>query len=412
MKTCKIKNSLVKLALASTISFLTPTIANAWSSNTSGVATALDEISLSGATGTLSDIIQQLNTMNNDELAYAYSTLAPIVDGAIMAESFQRQQNVFGYVTEHMDRMNFWRNHVGKSNFGGFAAGDDWTDFWEKGDRSTWIKGFRQHGNQSERQGIPGYEQNTNGLVAGFDNTFNETMLLGAALSYSYADVDHKVSERANTKINSYQATVYGSLDCRTPWFFKGQMGGAYNHYNITRTIDFGDVFLRPFGETDGWQVGLSADAGYVFDWRNVHVTPSLSMFYSHLDLDSFDETSAGTASQEFTNSDFDAFVMGFGVRFAQDYLYHNKLIQPEVHAYYYYDFINDLFETNSMFNGFGPSFVTSGVRADPDSYQLGFSLSVFTLYKNNFQISYDYLNRSDYKSHTGFIKWRMSLPL
>lgn len=396
----------------------TPVSAFATQTNTQGLAEILDLISMNGASGSLLGLIQQLGYFTNlDDLLLGLQTLAPIVDGALMQQSFENMQNAFGYITERMDRLQFWRNHLNRGHLGGggFSSGDvpyeGWYSKWDAGEKGLWLKLWRQHANQQGIDDIPGYKSNTWSLGGGFDSTMDETLLVGGALNYAFSEVHHRISDGAETKINSLQGTLYGSLDCIKPWFYNAQVGLAYNHYNIKRSIDFGTLFLRPEGETNGWQLGLNTEAGYVMEKGNFHFIPSASMFYSHLWLDGYEEGNVGTAGQSFESAQYDTWVFGFGASFNQDYVYRLKLLQPAVHAYLYYDVINDRFETNSAFVGFGPNFTTRGIGGDPWLVQLGASFTVYTLKNTVFELNYDFGYNTHYKTNTGFIKWRVSLP-
>lgn len=405
----------------------TPLSVFATQPNIQGLAEILDLISMTGATGSLLGIIQQLGFFTNlEDLLAALNSLAPIVDGAIVEQSFEMQRNMIGFINERMDRLSFWRNHLGRGHLGtGLSNGDGWFDFngwydqWDKGEKGFWLKLWHQHSNQQEVDDLPGYKSNLWGLVGGFDSTINEVLLVGASLGYGFAEMHHRISPHAETKLNSFNGILYGSLDCYKPWFFNGQIGLAYNMYDLNRTIEFGELVFAPDSETDAWQLGLNVESGYVFDCGTMHLIPSVSLFYSKLWLDGYDEGNVGTASLTYEDESYDTLLLGLGANLTKDFVYKLKLIQPAVHAYYYYDFISDRMRVDAAFTGFGPEFTAIGIRPERNSFQVGASLTVYTLKNTVFEVNYDYgftvdvdeLKIGDYQSHTGFIKWRISLP-
>ncbi|MGD9591365.1 MAG: hypothetical protein AB7V32_02470, partial [Candidatus Berkiella sp.] len=82
-------------------------------------------------------------------------------------------------------------------------------------------------------------------------------------------------------------------------------------------------------------------------------------------------------------------------------------LLQSEVHAMGFYDFINDRVQTTSQFTGAGPSFNTIGFKPVRDSYNVGASLTLFSHYHFNLSGEYDFNFKQDYRAHSGFFRVR-----
>ncbi|MBS0286256.1 MAG: autotransporter domain-containing protein, partial [Proteobacteria bacterium] len=370
--------------------------------NTIGVGGLLDELASSGVpvTGSLENIIEQLNSFDSaEEVNFALSTLAPIVDGAILNESFMAQREIFDAIGLRFDRMRFWTKHHGQSNTGlsGGDAGDE---------NSGWVKVLRQHANQKEREGVEGYHEDMLGLVVGGDTLVRDDIMLGAALSWTNLDMHDKIVNRNKTTVNSYQATVYASLECNTPWFFDGYAALAYNDYIVHRNIVFGNVDLFPRGEFKGWQAGAKGEAGYIFDFGSLHIVPIASLFYSHLNLDAYQETGADTANLVIAGSDFDALLGGVGVQLVDEYAYDSqRLFQAQAHMMVYYDFVGDRMQLSSQFVGAGPSFNTLGFTPAQTSFNIGGHVSLFSTHDWIFTVSYDFDVKEDYTANAGFLR-------
>ncbi|MBN9288974.1 MAG: hypothetical protein BGO43_08190 [Gammaproteobacteria bacterium 39-13] len=398
-----------------------PVSAFADQGNTIGVASALDNITRSGfspAFGAMHDLLAQLGSFTSEEeLNEALATLAPIVDGALLNESFAMQKSVFGSIGERMDRVSFWQKHLRQSNTfpAGIASGDEEKVGFGDFGSSIWAKTFRQHANQSRHKGIEGYSDTTWGVVAGYDRLFDDNYLLGGTLSVSQLKAHHHVSSHSQTKGNSYQATLYGDMNIEcplfvSPLFINALVGIAYNDYSTHRNIFFGDLFLSPSADYSGWQTGAEFEAGYIFSKDNRHIIPTASLFYSYLDLTGYDETGAGTVNQTVSASHFDTLIGSLGSKLIYDYACRKFLYQPEVHANINYAFLNSRMETTSQFIGAGPGFVTRGAKPERLGFNLGTSITLFTHSGFTFMANYDYEFKTNYHANAAFIRTRYEL--
>jgi outer membrane autotransporter protein len=367
-------------------------------SNTEGVAEALDAIIASGlATGELQSLIFQLGSFTSaDQLNDALATLAPNVNGAIL-EQFNWLRTMFDSVV--MERM------IHRGSIRG-VQGHNYGDDPER-PYGAWVKLLGQYAEQDERHDIDGFHDNVWGIAIGGDLMISEQALMGLALSYSHLNAEN-VNIRASTNAKSYQATLYGDYEFICPWYVNWLAAAAYNDYDAQRTIEFLNVTLHPESDFHGWQWGAKAEVGYDHVEGPAHLIPLVSLYYSHLDVDGYTETGAGTANQTVDENDFDLLQGGIGIRFAYDCPFDIDVIQPEFHAMAFYNFVNDRFETTSEFTGAGPSFTTAGARPPRGSYNLGVSLATFNTDRGMvFSASYDFYFKEDYESHAGFVRMR-----
>lgn len=384
--------------------------------NTHGVAGVLDVIAsgpsalLVGTTtqfqgpttGSLQAIINQMGIFTDAQsLNNALATLSPIVDGAITYESFNTQNAIFGTVGDRMDRMNFWRIHA-LSEPQGVAAGDSVTL-----DQGAWVKVYHQHGRQKIRHDIAGYSDHSWGITVGGDTMITNHSLIGASFSWTALDVNHDVSG-SKTNANSYQATMYSSVDFDCPLYVNAAVGVSYNNYITARNIVFNDLNIHPRGHYHGIQTGAKAEMGYVFGGLRYHAIPIASLYYSNLALRSYQETDAGNASQIIRRQDYDTLLVGAGGKLVDDYpMSDNYLLQSEAHAMMFYDLFDDNVQTTSQFVGAGPSFNTFGFKPARDSYNLGASLTLFSHYSFNMSAEYDFNFKQDYRANSGFVRVR-----
>ena len=372
--------------------------------NNIGAALSLNSLAASGAnvTGELKNIINQITTFSDaGTLNYALSTLSPTVNGAVLNESFNAQNETFDAITDHFDTQAFWQKHYGKSS-SGMSSGD------AQEPSSAWVKIFKQYGNQAQRGDILGYKNDTWGIIAGGDAYVKDNILVGLALSWANLDINDKRSVYETTRANSYQASVYANLECDTPWYYNGMLAVAYNEYRSDRNILFGNVNLFPHADYEGWQTGAKVESGYVYDFDTMQFVPHTSLFYSHLSLNSYTETGANTANLFVDDADFDAMLWGGGFKFIKEVALENeRFFQSEIHTRVFYDLFGDTMALTSQFTGGGPNFRTAGFTPARFSYNVGGNVSLYSRHNWVFTLSYDYDAKADYHANAGFLRIR-----
>ncbi|MBS0288574.1 MAG: autotransporter domain-containing protein [Proteobacteria bacterium] len=371
-------------------------------SNTVGVGEALDEIALSGQPidGILAQIVAQLSEMGDvASLNFALSTLAPVVDGALVGEGFLLEREIYDSIAERFDRKDYWRRYKTKNLQTGLASGDSFND------KAAWVKILGYHANQQKRDKVEGYRADTLGLVVGGDRVVLQDTLLGAAFSIASLDVNSKLLPNIKTTADNYQLTVYGSKACENAYFYNGLISLAYNNYTTDRSIQFGNVQAFPRGDYHGWQWGAKGEAGYVLGEGDYHTIPMATLFYSHLNIGSYVEHGAGTASQNISSSDYSAFIASLGIKFTYDFGYDQRLFQLQGYFNALYDFINDSMEITSQFTGGGPSFETLGFRPAKVSYNLGSNFTLFSKTTWSFMLNYDLNFKEDYVANAGYLR-------
>ena len=287
------------------------------------------------------------------------------------------------------------------NNKTGYSAGH----MNDKG-HGTWVKVFGSHADQNKRNGIQGYRAETWGMALGADMMITEKSLVGISGSWASADVNHD-SNGGGTDVKSYQASLYGSWNIKTPLYMNWMASVAKNKYDTTRNTIVGNFKQTTIADFDGMQYGARAELGYVYGQEAFHVTPSLALTYSHLDFDEYREKGTSTANQVIAYDDVNALLAGAGVKFSYDYDMKKSLVVPEVHANIAYDVIGDEQKANARFVQFGPTYETSGASAVRANYNAGASLTTYGDSGLGLSLSYDYNWKRSYHAHAGFIKVR-----
>ena len=372
-----------------------------------GLANTLDIIAETapGPSGALLGIINQLPHFTDVEsLNEALQNLAPLVDGGILNASFSTQQVSINDVDARMEQRRFVKRvNFASEPISSYVAGDP-----SNYNNAIWVKGFGQHARQWKREEIEGYRSDMTGVAIGGDRWFSDCVLLGFSANYAHVGVDHRLNG-SDTKIESYQATLYGSYQFASPLYFDAIASIAHNDYETHRYVVFGNVLLTPEGDYDGSQYALKGELGYELSHPNNawHSIPFISLYYSHLDLDGYTETGAGTANQSVQSADFDMLQAAVGFKFFYNWLYGCDIFRPNLHIGLAYDFIDDRMDITSQFTGGGPSFRTEGMRPAQLSFNGGVGFTYLAPMGLTFSAIYDLNAKDRYTAHSYLFKIR-----
>ncbi|MFO1257112.1 MAG: autotransporter domain-containing protein [Gammaproteobacteria bacterium] len=360
-----------------------------------GVATALETAGANtNLTQGLQDLMSDLqNLPSTAKVTTALQTLAPNVSGAAVAGS---QQGVELGATAIGERMQLARSDVG-SYHRGMSAGD----VFDNG-MGLWAQVVGSDFTQDLRGGVAGYDGNNLGVMFGADWKLTDELLFGVAAGYGTTDIDYDLAA-STLNIDTWQASVYGSWQFKEPWFADGMIGVSHHSYDQRRNIILPPSLRVALANYNGWQWNAKVRAGYEHQEGDWHITPAVSLKYSNLSIDDYNETNAGAANLRVSNKSVDSLVAGLGVKAE----YRAGMFAPEAHASAYYDFNANSQETNNLFLGSTVGFATNGVKPPHDSYEVGAGLNVYAMDKLQLNLHYDYSFKSDFHSHTGLFQIR-----
>lgn len=243
----------------------------------------------------------------------------------------------------------------------GMSSGEGFTQV------GSWFQVLHNDSNQDTRDDIDGYSANATGFSAGIDGQLNEATVLG--LAYSYVDTDVDSDNGNKTQVDSNALTGYGSWTYGQ-FFVDGSLTYGQNRNKSKRDILPG---VTAKGTYDSDILGLSALAGYAFDINNgMVVEPRVAARYSVVNIDGFTEKGGDAANLTTGDQRMEVGELGAGVRLAGQFEVAGGILEPEVKAMAYHDFIADSSDSTSTFVLGGNSFVTTGASSAKDSYELG----------------------------------------
>lgn len=241
----------------------------------------------------------------------------------------------------------------------GLSSGDGFTK------TGAWFQVIHNNSNQDQRDGIDGYSAKAKGFSAGIDGQLNDQTVLG--LAYSFVDTDVDSDDGNKTQVDSNALTAYGSWTY-DQFFVDGSLTYGQNRNKSKRHIDVTEATAT----YDSDVFGLSALAGYAFAVNPALVIePRVAARYSVVNIDGFTEKGS-SARLQTGDQRMEVGELGAGVRLAGQFEVAGGILEPEVKAMAYHDFIADSSNATSTYVLGGNSFVTNGASSAKDSYELG----------------------------------------
>jgi outer membrane autotransporter protein len=338
-------------------------------------------------------IVQRYSSIGDIEKAA--QQLRPEINNAAFQAAMGVTDRIFGLVEIHLAETHL-ASLTGKS---GVATGE------QPNGAGVWLQGFGFRGDQDKRKSVDGYTADAYGFAFGTDTLVGAGNLrVGGAFSYGQSNIDDKGVNNGNkTDIDSYQATLYGSL-LLDGWYLNGTLGLGKHSYDSKR-IALGGVIN---GSHDAWQYTAKVDAGWPLKVGSATITPVAALTCSRLDQDSY--TESGVGALHINSSDTDSFRSGLGAKALLPL--HEGAVNAglEVRAIWNHEFADTAQDTTASFVGGGSSFTTSGVDPAHDSAYLGASLRLSGGDKDVQQsllLSYDAEIKNQYLSHTALLQAR-----
>ncbi len=361
------------------------------SSNATAVKNVVDVAFASDST--LSSALDGL--AGSPEEGTALESLAPVVDGG----------SVIGTVLAGRASLNTLSYRLASLRTGisagqGLSAGDEVGE-----EKNFWLQGLGSYVDQSERQGIQGFEASTGGFAFGADKQINNNYLLGLAGSYSHTDVNSRLSEN-QTYINSYQGMVYGAYDFGDN-YLDAQFGLAYNDYSGKRFISVGAVDRQANADYEGYQFTTKFELGRDLALPNeLEFTPSLGLSWTHVEINDYTETGAGASNLIVNDQDYDILNLSFRGELRRTWGISQGSLTPEVHLGYNFEAIDDKIQTVAAFTGGGNTFQSTGFDPANHSAIGGTGLAYSG---DNFDLvaTYDFEAKQDFVSHSALLKGR-----
>jgi len=370
------------------------------------ITAGLASLSLSGSAGGVNDVADTafasdstlLNALNavssSDGLNDALESLAPVVNGGAIVGSVSA-----GTASRKVVQTRMANLRIGISAGQGLASGDEY-----EGERNFWTQGFGTFADQRGRDGFDGFDAVTGGFALGADKPVSKNLTGGLAFSYAFTNVNSDRSAN-RTLINSFQTTGYGSYEFGS-YFLESMVSLSYTTYEGLRSISVGSVERRARADYDGAQGSIKAGLGREFRFDDgVEITPSISLQYNHVYIDSYTESGADASNLDVGSQNYDSLYLTLNSEFSRTYEIDAGTLAPEIHIGYMYEALDEKVSTTSTFTGGGGSFKTSGFDPANHSLLAGAGLTFASLDNFDLKATYDMEMKDDYTSHSALLR-------
>ncbi|WDZ96226.1 autotransporter domain-containing protein [Herbaspirillum sp. WKF16] len=275
-------------------------------------------------------------------------------------------------------------------------------------DKGAWIKPFGSHARQGSYDGLLGFTANSYGLVAGADAQISGADRIGVALAYGHTNLNSGDSTApSEADVDSYQAILYGTHRLDETTNLDYQVDGGYHRTGGERRISFGGLNRQANAGYSGYSghAGVGLSRTFALPMDRAYATPRLSLDYSWIREDGYQESGAGALNLNVGSHTTQALIFRLGNQFDQYVGDHLKL---SVSLGAGYDALARQNLISSNFVGGGATFSTYGVR--PSHWLVDGGLGISGQLNGTTTVSLDYAveGRQHYTEQTVSAKLRV----
>lgn len=258
-----------------------------------------------------------------------------------------------------------------------------------------WFSARFTDAEQDRRDGIEGFDADTDALSFGFDREFDNVIL---GFAYTRGNTDAKANDdSADFEMSDNLFSLYGHYDGGT-WYSEAVISVGFGSVDSLRSVGSDDYA----GDYDSTSYSALVESGCKISAAGWEIYPYLTLEYSSKDYDSYTET-GGSLALHVRSKDYEVFTAGVGARLQKDFQRSWGIVTPEVSGQLAYDVENDRIVSTANFVGGTTSFVAKGIEPSETSWDLGAALTVASLGEQNvsLRLGYDYAGRQDFAAHS-----------
>ena len=226
--------------------------------------------------------------------------------------------------------------------------------------------------------------------TAGISFRMNSNLAAGVLFDYNHTDALTS-AQGSHVRVDSYSPGIFATYFDRG-FYANGLFTFGYNNYSDNRNIDLGGAALTANSHPNGEQFAPNIDVGYDFHpLRHLLVGPTAGLGYTHLDVDSFQESGASVADLHVDSQSADSLRGRIGGKAVYVVQAGNVIFQPTLTASYQHEFLNNPYDLESSLDIPGtPSFATRGSNPGRDSGLIG--LGVTATFDGSMNLYLNYL--------------------
>ncbi|HZE21089.1 MAG TPA: autotransporter outer membrane beta-barrel domain-containing protein, partial [Desulfobaccales bacterium] len=263
-------------------------------------------------------------------------------------------------------------------------------------------------GAQQSSTNQTGYDFTIAGFNGGADYRVRDDLLVGLATGYSHTGAAFHGSG-GSVENSTWPLTVYAAYLPRS-FYAYGSLGYALNLFDLKRQISFGTLNRVAESSPTGNQFNAYGEAGYDLRLRRLVVTPTVSLAYSSLWLNSFTENGAGALDLNVSSQQATSLQTGVGGKIALPLRRNSVVVVPQIYATYQHEYSDDSRGLDTRLSQAGNTFTFQTNNPHRDFAVAGASVNIFT--GKNLQVQLDYnaeVGRGNYTAHyvSAGVRWQ-----
>ena len=177
---------------------------------------------------------------------------------------------------------------------------------------SVWVGGNVGFGTRDAAYGSSKLRFTSDGISAGVDKMFNESLVLGLAFGYAKDQAEIGAEDSSNDT-DFWSVSAYGSYQPAPQFFIDGMLGYGHLDYDSRRYVAAFDA--DAFSDRNGDQLFGSVAVSYEYRRDRLLLSPYGRVDFAFTWLDSSTETGAGQAALHYFSQDFDSAQLALGFR-------------------------------------------------------------------------------------------------
>jgi len=228
--------------------------------------------------------------------------------------------------------------------------------------------------NQNSVDNIPKAHYTAGDATAGVSFRMTSNLIAGVLFDYNHTEA-RTDSEGSHIREDSYSPGLFASYFNRG-FYVNGLFTYGFNNYGDTRNLSFPGFAGSAKSSPQGQQYSGDLDFGYDFHPdKHWIIGPTFGVQYTHLDVDSFQESGAGPADLFVDSQSANSIRARLGGHVVYQIRSGSVLFQPNLTASVQHEFLDDTFGLTSQLPG-GPDFTIQGTNPGRNSGLIGLGVT------------------------------------
>jgi outer membrane autotransporter protein len=222
---------------------------------------------------------------------------------------------------------------------------------------NSWVMGIGEFAMSRGLSGVPNYNNNAGGFLAGADYRFGPTLSAGvyAGYQYNYAKYDNGSSTQGNSALFG----LYASYANEGGYYADAVIGGGYTGFQARRSIEFPGIDRTATADPGSGQFSAALNLGKDFQVGKFTLGPIVGAQYTYAGIGAFTESGADSLDLSLSQQNANSLRTNLGARLAYNWeICENMVLIPEVRGFWMHEFMNNPATiTSALDGGAGPSF-------------------------------------------------------